>query len=553
MRKLFIWVLVFCVLGVGGFAGYRGYKIWKQKHLMKMARDYVAKSDGRSALLSVEQALRSNPRNLEAVRMMADFAEMAGAPTAVFWRGRVVELDPDSFTNRMEWARSAVAAGDAPTAQKALEGVDPESKKTSLYHRMAGAVAIASKDLTNAEVHFVEVSRLEPTNPVPRLNLAVLRLQSTNVSTVNAARATLVGLCADRRVRVDALRQVELEAVRREDLTAALGYSTELLKETNAMFSDRLLHLAILRGAKNPQAVPFLVRVQQESADDPTKIYAVSKWMLGEGQAAQALTWMQGLPAQSVTNGPVPMIRAECHVAARDWVGLQKTVTSQGWGELEFLREAYNTRALRELGSAVAAKAEWADAMKAIGGRLDRAALLLRTVVAWKWTAEQEDVLWVIVNRFPKEKWAFLALAERLSTAGNTQGLLTLYRRIAEAEPANLAIKNNLALTALLLGALERRPHELALEVYTRDSTNPFYASTYGYSLYAQRKTNDALRVFEKLSAQQLQDPGIAAYYGLVLEGNGQAGKARPYLELAAQARLLPEEKKMIDQARGRL
>ena len=379
-----------------------------------------------------------------------------------------------------------------------------------------------------------------------------MRLQSTNATTVKEARATLVGLCADQRVRADALRQVELEAARREDLSTALAYSSELLKETNAVFSDRLLHLAILRGAKNPQAVPFLLRVQQESADDPLKVYAVSKWMLSEGRATEALAWMAGLPAQFVTNGPVPMIRSECFVAAKDWPGLQNTLINQNWAEMDFLRQAYNTRALRERGSDVAAKAEWASVMKATANRLDRAALLLRTVASWNWTTEQEDVLWVIVNRFPKEKWAFLALAESLNNAGQTQGLLTLYRRIAEAEPANLSIKNNLAMTALLLGATERRPHELSLEVYNQNPSNSFYASTYAYSLYVQNKTNEALRVFEQLNAQQLEDPGISGYYGLILQANGQRAKAKKYLDLAAQAKLLPEEKKILDQARTR-
>lgn len=553
MRKLFIAVLVLCILGVTGFAGYRGYKIWKQKHLMKLARDYLVKSDARNALLSVQQALRSNPRNLEAVRMMADFAEMADAPTAVFWRGRVVELDPMSFTNRMELARTAVAAGDAPTAQKAVASVDPASQKTPLYHNMAGAVAVASKDFAEAEKHFVEVARLEPTNPVARLNLALLRLQSTNASTVKEARAILVGLCADQRVRADAVRQVELEAVRRGDLITALAYSSDLLKETNAAFSDRLLHLAILRDTKNSQAVPFLLRVQQESADNPLKVYAVSKWMLSEGQAREALAWMQGLPAQSVTNGPVPMIRAECLVAAKDWTGLQNALTNQNWAEMEFLRMAYNARALRERGSEVAAKAEWSGAVKATANRLDRAALLLRTVVSWNWTTEQEDVLWVIVNRFPKEKWAFLTLAEKLNNAGHTQKLLTLYRRFAEVDPANLSAKNNLAMTALLLSAWDRRPHEVALEVYNKDPRNPFYASTYAYSLYVQNKTNEALKVLEQLSAQQLEDERISGYYGLVLQCNGNSTKAKKYFDLASHAKMLPEERKMLDQARTRL
>ena len=70
MKKLIVVVLCLCVVFVAGFAGYRGYKIWKQKHLVKMAQAFIAKSDAPNALLCLRQALQSNPHNLEACRLI---------------------------------------------------------------------------------------------------------------------------------------------------------------------------------------------------------------------------------------------------------------------------------------------------------------------------------------------------------------------------------------------------------------------------------------------------------------------------------------------------
>ena len=96
MRKLFIVLMCLAVLFTVGFAGYRGYKIWKQKHLIVQAREYIAKGDGPNALLCLRQALQSNPNNVEACRLMADFTELARSPQAVFWRNRLVVLEPYS-------------------------------------------------------------------------------------------------------------------------------------------------------------------------------------------------------------------------------------------------------------------------------------------------------------------------------------------------------------------------------------------------------------------------------------------------------------------------
>ena len=50
---------------------YRSYKSWKQNHLLTLAREFLAQSDGRNAVVALAEVLRANPRNLEATRLMA--------------------------------------------------------------------------------------------------------------------------------------------------------------------------------------------------------------------------------------------------------------------------------------------------------------------------------------------------------------------------------------------------------------------------------------------------------------------------------------------------
>jgi hypothetical protein len=51
------------------------------------------------------------------------------------------------------------------------------------------------------------------------------------------------------------------------------------------------------------------------------------------------------------------------------------------------------------------------------------------------------------------------------------------------------------------------------------------------------------------LSEDQLKDPAVAAYYGVILAGAGEKIEARKYLEIGKNARLLPEEKRLVDRA----
>ena len=87
MRKLIIVLSSCIVLLLLGYTSYRGYQVWKQSHGLAMAKAYFAKGDGRSTLLSLQQVLHVNPKNIEACRMMADLTQAARSPSASsFWK-----------------------------------------------------------------------------------------------------------------------------------------------------------------------------------------------------------------------------------------------------------------------------------------------------------------------------------------------------------------------------------------------------------------------------------------------------------------------------------
>jgi Tfp pilus assembly protein PilF len=347
MRRIFIVVLTSVAILLSAYAGYRGYRVWKNKHLMSLAHEFLAKSDTRNATLSAQAVLRSDFNNLDATRMMAQLTEAARSPGALMWRSRVVDLAPHSLDDRLALAQTALTLRDYATATNALEGVDAAGKATAAYHNIAGTVAVAANQLAEAEAHFLEASRLDPQNSAPQLNLSVVRLHGTNTLDLEEARITLQRLASNRTnsgLRCQALRELILDALGHQQPDASLALSQQLIQETNSSFSDRILRLEVLLETKNAGFKPELANCQRDAATNQSKTYELGKWETAKTSLGDALAWLRSLPLNTQTNQPTTLLVAECYAASQDWRGLQAWLERQRWAELEFLRHAFLSR-----------------------------------------------------------------------------------------------------------------------------------------------------------------------------------------------------------------
>lgn len=542
MRKLIIALLVLGILGVAAYGGRRGYRTWKSHRAVTQAREAFTQSDNNAALLWLRTALKSNANNIEAVRMMGDFAELIQSPAAISWRDRLVELEPASVTNRLMLARVAMFHREYLTAKKALGGVNQSDRKSADYQKIIGAWAMATEQFQEAETHFQEAMKLEPNDPVPQVNLAMILVQSADRESAARGLRMLEQLRTNPAVRVDALRHLAFDAFRHTNNARALALADELVRETNTIYNDRLLHLNLLVASESPQLPARLAGYQKEAATNAQHVFELSRWVLGSRGSQEAFAWLQSISPKITTNLPVTLVVADTYMGLTNWAGLQGYVSKQQWGELDYLRLMFLSRALREQGFGTAAKAEWSKVLKEAAGQLERLKAIQGVTANWAWKAEQEEVLWQIVNRFPAEKAAVQALSNRLYVDGKTRSLLTLYAQEHQLDPGSLPIKNNLAAIALLLNSEQHKPHELARELYEQQNDNPVFVATYAFSLHLQKKNAESLRLMSQLKPEQLEHPSIAGYYGLILATAGDKVQAKQYLDLAAKARLLPEE-----------
>ena len=537
-----------------GYSAYRGYELWKQGHWMTMAKAYADRNDPNDEILCLKQVLLLNPRNVDACRMMAILTEAQQSRSSLTFREQVLQLNPNSLDDRLALARTALVFHDIITASNALAGVDDAGRKTADYFNVAGEYAVACNQPGTAQSDFAEASRLDPSNFVPQFNLATIELRGSNVLDMAEARITLSRISMNSTniiLRNEADRQLIGDAMRFRDDNTALSYSSHLVQQTNASFPDKLLRLSVLKLTGSDGYDPALASTESEATDTDTRA-DMMLWMIRQNLSAQALAWERTLPASVQTNVPTEILATQCQMLLQDWNGVQKSISKQNWGNLEYTRHAYIARAMRMQGLGAASKAEWDVAVKSATQSSDLNALF-GFASQWGWQEEAQQMLWDIVNAVPQEQWAGEVLAVSLLQNGDTRPLMQLFSIQANRNPADLGIKNNLALTAMLLGEQELNPYDIARDIYQKEPTNSFFACTYALSLHLQGKNADALKVMRQLTPQELEDSERAGYYGVILKAVGDNANASIYLKRSLKGKLLPEERAMFEKAESGL
>jgi hypothetical protein len=285
MRKLLLIVVCCTATLLAGYAGYRSYKVWRQEHFMRLARESLAKSDVRNGTLFLNKVLQSNPQHLGATRIMAQLADAAHSPAALSWRSRVVDLNPHSLNDRLALAQTALTLHEYAFATNALEGVDATARGTAAYQNLAGEADAAANHFASAELHFIEAARLDPQNPAPQLSLALVRLRGTNVAAQAEARSVLGRLTSNptnSALRCEALRSLAMDAMGHKQQDAALTLTKRLTQETNSTFTDRLLRLEVLLENGNADFKPALAACQRDASVNPGAIYELAMWEMAK-------------------------------------------------------------------------------------------------------------------------------------------------------------------------------------------------------------------------------------------------------------------------------
>ncbi len=554
MKKSIITVLVLTALAAAFWFGRPAYRGYKEKRFAKQAREALAHNEPRKALLNAQQALVINSNNLAACQVMASLADLSRSPYGLVWRRRVADIAP-SLENRLALATAALRYEPPPftMAAQTLKEAATEGQSSVPFHMVSAQMALKQNRASDAEKHFEQARALEPTNDLHRLNLAILRLESKDPATSASAHTELEQLQASERWAATALRALVVHHLARRQFPDATRYSTLLLNGTNAMFSGKLEHLSILHSAKSAELGAFLGTLQGQAKTNSLQAADLVSRMTALGLGIEAIAWSQTLPGEIRNGMPLPVMVADSYSVTKQWRQMEQFLTEQNWREQDYLRQALLALALRNQNALDVAEIHWKDAVQKGAERPELILMLTRLASGWGWTNETETLLWRAARQFPKERWPIESLQNNYTRMRSTRGLFEVNTLLLQREPTNAVVQNNWAALAFLLQTNLAKAHQLARQVYERDTNNSGFVSTYAWSLQLQGQTAGALKVIETLNPSELAKPSIASYYGAVLAAAGQSDKARQYLAKAETARILPEELNLVAQARKQL
>lgn len=528
--------------------GLPSYRHFKERRSVTEAQVFLDHDDYRNAMLSARLALMLDSNNVPACRIMAGLADMSGAAVTLDWRQRIAELQPTP-ENKLALASAGLRYQSAPflITSQILGQLADTSTNLVEYQSVATELALRMNHMAEAQSHLEIASQLVPTNKLFQLNLAVLRLNSTNPAVVNDARDALKQFSTDTNLGPSALRSLLAERLIHDDLPAAHDYSKQLLASAQANLGDHLQQLGILKRMQSPDLAGQLSILQQSAATNAVMAAQTAAWMQANGFLPESANWLNALPANVQNQTPVRLALVDYYLDTTNWQGLSEFTAKGDWQEMNFLRLAFLSHALNELGEPMMADGNWRSAVDLAGNQFGALNALAQLTGRWQMKAEQDDLLWRIAQKFPNQRWAAGQLAGDCFAAGDTARLNQLYSLLLASFPNEADIENNLAATSLLLKTNLPAAFRLAQAGCAQNPDDPSFVSTYAYALYLQGQPREGVAALEKLKSESLEKPSVALYYGVLLAALGENAKAAPYLALAAtDSQLLPEEKQLL-------
>lgn len=533
--------------------GRPAYRAYLERQYAAQAGAFLSKGDLTRADLRARQALRLNQENPEATVVHAEIAQRMNSPYALYWRQRAAMFNP-AISNRLALANTALRLEPFPfpIATAALQSLEREALDEPAYHAARGALAVKLGDLPSAQQHYAKAVELKGEDPVARMSLAVLQIQSQDADLVRDSRVTLELLKDEGKLGILPLRALVAESAAKRDYTRAELLSSQLITNTQASLADNIMHLSLLRTRPEADFASHLRRVQTNCLAHSALIGQLASWMTRAGLAKECRDWLDELKPE-LRN--LPMLRlayADCLVTQRQWEALQSTLEAERWGALDHVRLAMLSMALRAQGENTAARVPWARAAAIASAAPTALNTLAQMTANWGWEDETEQILWQAATRLKAQTWPLQSLQKMYLARKDTRNLWRITDLMVRRNPGDKAARNNLAMLSLLLDRDIEQAQKTALELHQADPANPTFSSTYALALHLQGRTADAIEVLRALDEKELEQPSVGAYYGVMLAASGNKDAARKYLEKSQQALLLPEELALVNAAQRR-
>ena len=524
--------LIGCLVG-GGLWAVGKFERRQSRKLTDMAANYLKEGKAEEARMGLETALRLDPRNAKALRMIAGLRRAQGAdPEALDAMRRLAESGQMSLDDLVIYAQMAARAGDLALAERLANNAG-RGGNTVLRHMLRAELGAAKNDPEAVEKELRAAAEADESGQ-SKLALARFLVQRRlNAETAPEVLAMLRSLSS----KNDALGAEAIGMI----LAAGLVPQSEVEVLVKAIrqhpaTNPRLLILAdSTEVALNPTQKAEVVRRTAErlkGAPVEQRVEAMVWAMrLGEPATASALI----TPEEASKEAKVYSLWLDSMAQQNRWVEITAQLSKEGSPLPAYLQGLYAGRALVAAGRGNEGRAEYAKALQAASPKREE----FLQAVAYLGAAGEDGLFEQGLRKAlekPDDAQAVMrAVVPAVAMRRDAAQTLKVYE-IAASAPAlknDPTLQNDIDYLTLMLG----RPVD-ARAIAQRSESNPrdfAFRVTYALALLKAGDGRKALEVLENCEPDVHVVSLPPHHKAIVAAAMASAGKQKEALQVAYQ------------------
>lgn len=527
---------------------YRTAKMWL---FLNMADKAIERKDYNSASLAFRKALLSGMENPAAWKALAKFLDQVGSPEVINVWERLAKMEPAVAEYRYNQAEAALKFTRVYEAEEVFRKMPKALQERPEGLRIEAEIAIIKKQDQTAEKALSRLLQLKPGDQRASFDLTCLRAAGDDPAARSGARTQLEQIAAgDSEFTSAALRKLVSLAAEEKDFNEADRLAGRLVGRPDVTIQDRLTY-AQLEAMSNSFTLAITVQNLRTYANNhPESFDAIMRWLIStQLDAAGTARWVAELPPETRAQPEVESALFSYYLATSDWDHVFELLRNPK-SPLHLPQNVFalaNTAFEQDRAGDTSADKTWQEAVYAAEGHAKTLQILSLLASARGWSSATGRALSALADSAPGEASVWWLLVQHEKGVRNLPGLYKALQGLMRINPYDINVASNW----VLAGALVRQGDTSELlkiaerTYFSTDPSDAQAATAYAIALLQCNRSEDAMRVIDKMSMSDRRDPARAVYVGAVLAANGRKDEALEYFNRSAEISggLFSEEK----------
>ncbi len=513
------------------------------EHQFASAQEALADGQEDEAYQLVSNALDYCPDSLPALKFAADLADRLESPDRLRLRMQVAAAKPQSSYQQVKLADTALDLGSIRLAAETLDQIPAAARNTAAYLATAAKLDFIQGNQNEAEELLKRAVVVSDGSPEYLVRLAELQVMmgAGDASQIIAELVQLPQL--EPKIQLRVLRAGAEN--QRADSSARFEYAQQAITLDVVEFRDYCNYISLCSHAR--AEADQLVTNLLERIQKPEIIHRVGLFALQIGHTGAVKQAIDNMRQRGLESPHLLALEAGLLTKEASWQQLLVLLSSTDWEQLDYLRGAYNSLALRNSGGSAAWKSFWSEAIRDAANSSGSLQLLLETVSNWpRWEVETIGALWQFVGSGRNVTQALDGLYSRYKDLRDAGGMLRVIDEQLMRNPNDPLLKSEYARLSLLRRIQVERAIQLAAEAFRELPDSTYTRVTHAFAQSAAGDHQQALKEMSRLNPAALEDSKVAAYMAIILSRSELLTPAQQFAEIARSSPLLVEEEKLL-------